>query len=84
MRSRVLVQLYFQPLTQKIEKFKMAAAETKISSFRHIFGTKHDRNINKTCFLMFSGTRNPLKSLFYTQHGKKVRWLPYYGKSERQ
>ena len=29
-----------------------------------IFGTKHGKNINETSFYVFSGTRNPLKSLF--------------------
>ena len=70
-RFRGFARLYFQRLTLKRDKSKMAANETCKFILGHIFGTKHGKNINETSFCMFSGTRNPLRSLFNPQYAKK-------------
>ena len=76
-RFRGFARLYLQRLTLKRDKSKMAANETCQILLGHIFGTKHGKSINETYFCMFSGTRNPLISLFNPQYAKKLRWLPY-------
>ena len=51
----------FRGLTQNV-------TNPKWPPLGHIFGTKHGKNINETSFCMFSGTRNPLRSLFNPQY----------------